>query len=123
MKILEAKKMAVRLRNLHDLNHWNIRFAESDYGCDILGTTFEMQELFEFSPKYFALNSKEFCKDTILHEIAHALAGYDAGHGKEWRKKCVEIGAVPYELWEGYHSFKSPFGSVVAHRVYLRQEK
>lgn len=33
--------------------------------------------------------------DTILHEIAHALTGYEHGHDEVWQKKCVEIGAIP----------------------------
>jgi predicted SprT family Zn-dependent metalloprotease len=33
--------------------------------------------------------------DTILHEIAHALAGHKAGHGPAWKAKCAQIGAKP----------------------------
>jgi predicted SprT family Zn-dependent metalloprotease len=31
-------------------------------------------------------------RNTILHEIAHALAGDRAGHGRVWKKKALEIG-------------------------------
>jgi hypothetical protein len=31
-------------------------------------------------------------KQTILHEIAHALAGYEAGHGEAWVSKAKEVG-------------------------------
>ena len=34
-------------------------------------------------------------RDTILHEIAHALTPNDGGHGKEWMDMCVKIGARP----------------------------
>jgi len=34
-------------------------------------------------------------KDTLLHEIAHALTPNDGGHGKEWMDMCVKIGARP----------------------------
>lgn len=30
--------------------------------------------------------------DTILHEVAHAIAGHAAGHGPEWRRVAREIG-------------------------------
>ena len=30
--------------------------------------------------------------DTILHEVAHALAGHAAGHGYEWRRIARSIG-------------------------------
>lgn len=32
-------------------------------------------------------------KDTVLHEIAHALAGHEAKHGPVWQKIAKEIGA------------------------------
>ncbi len=31
-------------------------------------------------------------KDTILHEIAHALAGHEAGHGFKWQQIARSIG-------------------------------
>ena len=34
-------------------------------------------------------------KDTILHEIAHALVGPGHGHDRVWRAKCIEIGCHP----------------------------
>jgi hypothetical protein len=34
-------------------------------------------------------------KDTLLHEIAHALTPNDGGHGKQWMDMCVKIGAKP----------------------------
>jgi predicted SprT family Zn-dependent metalloprotease len=41
------------------------------------------------------LNSREECEDTVLHEIAHALAGRHAGHGPEWKAACRHVGARP----------------------------
>ena len=34
-------------------------------------------------------------KDTLLHEIAHALVGIHNHHNSIWRSKCIEIGALP----------------------------
>jgi predicted SprT family Zn-dependent metalloprotease len=47
-----------------------------------------------------AANSEEQCHDTILHEIAHALAGPDVGHGPLWRYQCIKIGANPNRLYD-----------------------
>lgn len=33
--------------------------------------------------------------DTILHEIAHLIAGPHVQHGASWRAACVAIGAQP----------------------------
>lgn len=42
-----------------------------------------------------AINPDEDVEDTILHEIAHALAGFTAGHGADWQRQCRLIGAKP----------------------------
>jgi predicted SprT family Zn-dependent metalloprotease len=34
-------------------------------------------------------------RDTILHEIAHLMAGHTAGHGAAWVEACRRIGARP----------------------------
>lgn len=45
-------------------------------------------------------NPVEEIRDTILHEIAHALVGPGHGHDKVWKQKCVEIGARPLRCGE-----------------------
>lgn len=50
------------------------------------------------NPTYVRHNSVENVRDTILHEIAHALTPNDrahGGHGREWREACVRVGAKP----------------------------
>lgn len=41
--------------------------------------------------------TEEAIRDTMLHEIAHAIAGHTAGHGVEWQNVCRRIGAKPQE--------------------------
>lgn len=38
---------------------------------------------------------------TLLHEVAHAMAGADAGHGPAWRKIAQEIGYVGGRTHQG----------------------
>lgn len=46
--------------------------------------------------KYFALiNDEAEIRDTILHEIAHALVGPGHHHDCTWQLKAIEIGAKP----------------------------
>lgn len=47
--------------------------------------------------------------DMILHEVAHALAGYAAGHGPDWKKTATKIGARPVRC----HSLQTPPRPVV----------
>jgi len=40
------------------------------------------------------LNGEPQVRETILHEIAHALAPGD-GHGQKWQQACVKLGIAP----------------------------
>ena len=42
-----------------------------------------------------SVNKESTIRDTILHEIAHALAEHTAGHGPLWKLQCIAIGARP----------------------------
>lgn len=37
----------------------------------------------------------------LLHEVAHAIAGPAAGHGREWKAVCEELGYVGGRLLDG----------------------
>ncbi len=49
----------------------------------------------QLSIYYVHKNSEADIRDTILHEIAHALVGQPHGHDDVWKAKCIEIGANP----------------------------
>lgn len=45
--------------------------------------------------RYLAeLHEDDDVHQTLLHEVAHAMAGHEAGHGPEWRRIAREIGYV-----------------------------
>lgn len=53
----------------------------------------------EFGPQVIRLSrvyvehaSFEEIENTILHEVAHAIAGFAAGHGPEWKRVARSIG-------------------------------
>jgi hypothetical protein len=50
--------------------------------------------MIDFSTNFLHLPYEEI-RDTLLHEIAHAIAGHKAGHGAEWKAVCRRIGAKP----------------------------
>ena len=52
------------------------------------------RKLITLSRPLVLLNASQQVRDTLLHEIAHALTPGD-GHGRRWKAKCVQIGAVP----------------------------
>lgn len=48
---------------------------------------------------YFIPNLNEGeIKDTILHEIAHIIAGYKSGHKHLWQKACRSLGIDPARI-------------------------
>jgi len=44
---------------------------------------------------YCDQNDPSLVRDTILHELAHALAGPTAKHGSKWKEWCLKVGANP----------------------------
>lgn len=48
-----------------------------------------------------AVWTSEQCEQVILHEIAHALAGPSAGHGKVWRAEADRIGCRRERITDG----------------------
>jgi predicted SprT family Zn-dependent metalloprotease len=59
-----------------------------------IGTCYYRQKLITLSV-YF-LHDDVQVRDTILHEIAHALVGpFVKSHGVEWQRKAVELGCEP----------------------------
>lgn len=46
------------------------------------------------------LNTEDHVLDTVLHEIAHALAPYDANHGYEWKVEAARVGADPTRCYD-----------------------
>lgn len=63
------------------------------------------QKVISLSRPLTEVNSDAEVLDTILHEIAHALAyikhGQDCGHDDRWKAICREIGARPEACFDG----------------------
>jgi len=59
-----------------------------------VGTCDYNRRIIYFS-KYWTNIKKEQVLDTIRHEIAHAFAGWEAGHGARWKQECIRVGANP----------------------------
>jgi predicted SprT family Zn-dependent metalloprotease len=98
-KLKAARELAVKLMGEHGLRRYCFRFNRCKtklgycrFPCRKHGGIIELSHYFT------ELNSTQIIRDTILHEIAHALAYKeynDSGHGHFWKKVCLKIGAVP----------------------------
>lgn len=91
MQPSDALDLAISLLRQHGLlaKGWKIKFdrARKRFGyCD------ERKKEISLSKPLVILNDRPQIEDTILHEIAHALAGYEAGHGDKWKAIARSIG-------------------------------
>ena len=60
-----------------------------------LGVCKYRRKRIEIGDYYARNNSDAAVQDTLLHEIAHALAGPAAKHGPKWKAVAVRLGASP----------------------------
>lgn len=60
-----------------------------------LGVCKYRRKRIEISAYYARNNPDAAVLDTLMHEIAHALAGPEAGHGPAWKAVAERLGATP----------------------------
>ena len=92
MNLDAARALACSLLAEHDLQDWSFAFnrRKRAFGlCDYTRRTIFLSSILT------ELNGEAEVCDTLLHEVAHALAGHRAGHGPAWQKVAREIGAKP----------------------------
>jgi predicted SprT family Zn-dependent metalloprotease len=92
MDTMHAQQIATRLIAEHGLTGWRFEFNRSKHA---LGTCHYQRKTIYLSRPLTEVNSYDETVDTILHEIAHALAGFTAGHGPQWKTVAARIGASP----------------------------
>jgi SprT protein len=86
----DARQLAEELMRLHRLlPKWSFTFDRSKarFGkCDY------RKKQISLSKHLVELNDVDQVRETILHEIAHALAPRGAGHGPAWKALALSIG-------------------------------
>lgn len=89
MDMRDVSDMANALIRQHNLVGWRFAFdgAKRRTGqCNYTTQTISM------SRHLIVKMTEGQVKNTLLHEIAHALVGGAAGHGPEWRRVAISIG-------------------------------
>ncbi len=82
--------LAVRLMNEHGLHGWSFRFDHAKRRCGVCRFT---SKTIQMSRHYVEHNDETIIRNTILHEIAHALVGPGHGHGPVWQAMALKVGA------------------------------
>ena len=90
MDCKEAERMARGLMDQHGLAGWSFAF---DRARRRFGACWYKRRRITLSRPLTELNAEAEVRDTLLHEIAHALS--PGGHTPAWRATCVRIGARP----------------------------
>ena len=88
----DARRLALDLMARHGLDGWTFEF---NWRKRTVGLCRYTTKTIELSVYLVERNGPDEILDTLLHEIAHALVGPGHGHDAVWKRKCVELGAVP----------------------------
>lgn len=94
----QAHELAVSLMAQHGLSDWHFGF---DRAKKRAGQTNFRDSRITLSQYITAGSTTEQVRDTILHEIAHALVGPQEKHGPKWREQAKKIGATPRASMRG----------------------
>lgn len=99
MKDHEIKETASQLLSAHGLAHVPVKTtnARRYMGKAVAKRTSDGSSPSELrlSKRILSLLPREEVIDTILHEIAHFIAGVHNGHSEAWREACIQVGANP----------------------------
>lgn len=87
--IKELKEQGFHIRELEKID-FNTRFKTNGY-CTLY---WDSPTFILGISAYRLLDGWEAVKETILHELCHAIASYDSGHGEEWQAIAKEVGSI-----------------------------
>lgn len=106
MNLTDVTTLAAALMAEHDITSkgWTFRF---DGAHQRMGLCQYRTKTISVSHHYAEAADEAHVRDTILHEIAHVLAGSQAKHGPGWKVVASRIGATPKSCGENPHHNQS----------------
>ena len=91
-RLAQVAATARALMDEHGLADWTFAFLEAERR---LGDCHFEERVIRLGRAHALDGSEAEIRDTVLHEIAHALAGPEARHGPAWKAIAKRIGATP----------------------------
>lgn len=96
MDFEDARALGNELMNQYwyKMEGWDLAFDNAKRRC---GATHFGKKTITLSRHFVSLNDEAAVRETMLHEIAHVIAGQagDRGHGRIWKGIARQIGARP----------------------------
>jgi predicted SprT family Zn-dependent metalloprotease len=92
MELADAEKLARALMKQYRLKGW---VYATNRRKKTLGLCFSRLKRIELSVNFIVYNGIAIVRETILHEIAHALVGTEHGHDAIWKAMAEDVGAKP----------------------------
>lgn len=96
MSPFDAQQLARQLMQQHGLAGWTFAF---DHAKRRFGSCRYRSKRITLSKTLTFLNDQEQVRQTLMHEIAHALTP-GAGHGPRWRQQCRALGIAPQRCYD-----------------------
>jgi len=81
----------------HNLTGWKFSFNKRKRS---IGVCSYHSSTISVSSSWVGVAPLDKLEDTVLHEIAHAIAGYEAHHGPAWERACLLVGADPTATYD-----------------------
>jgi predicted SprT family Zn-dependent metalloprotease len=90
----QALALAIMDRYWYKFEGWSFAFDNAKRRC---GATHFRTKTITLSRHFVRLNDEDEVRETILHEVAHVIAGQegDRGHGDVWKYYARHLGAKP----------------------------
>lgn len=89
MDTKKARALAIRLMKKHGLSDWSFKYDNAKRRA---GACQYSTKTIRLSQPLTEVRTDDNVRNTILHEIAHAIVGSGHGHDSVWRRKAIEIG-------------------------------
>ena len=96
-KLEKVERLALRLMKQHGLHRWKFKWTTAK--CRI-GVCYHHTRTICLSKPFAAARDEAHSRDTILHEIAHALLPQRIDHGEQWKKMALKVGAIPKPYYD-----------------------
>jgi predicted SprT family Zn-dependent metalloprotease len=110
MTRLEVARRFERLQREHGLEGWKLTISSRIQSS--LGLCYYDRREIRLAAWMWSQDlPSRVIKDTLLHEVAHAISGRRAGHGPKWRSVARSLGAVPRPRNADVPYERSPMGS------------